>query len=313
MTITTRDPFARQTGNVPREQFARGLCGFWGVMLLAPCLAPLADVSTSRDQSQKSLKAIAGDYYFGDGLGFNCSLAVKPEGRFTFLWRGCLGVYGRNEGGAKIVNGHLVLTPEQPNDSKGFGGTPTDFIPVHWGERLVFGPKRGWEALLRRGESRPGAADQRSWLFIFAAGRLGEESHRPSQGAGRVEIIPSEKNRPNMRFVPQAARERRGHASRTSRRGGQSVARGSRICAPVESGKMSLLDEMPQVGQTLKIGLERLGTEKFLVQTAGQERIGRYTSNRPCRWDRANFARASACRHWLINLRWRLAGARNDP
>ncbi len=156
MTITTFDPFGRQTGNVPREQSACGLCGFWGVMLLVPYLASLADVSPSQDQPQKAPKAIVGDYYFGDGLGLNCSLAVKPEGCFTFLRRGCLGVYGRNQGGAKFVNGHVILTPEQPNDSKGFGGTPTDFIPVRWGERLYLVPKddgkrfcddviQGWE------------------------------------------------------------------------------------------------------------------------------------------------------------------------
>ena len=96
------------------------------------------------------------DYYYGDGLGVNCSLDVKPDGRFSFMWRGCLGVYGKNEGGAKLVNNHLLLTPEQPNDSGGFGGTPTDFVAVRWGNRFYLIPdesgkafcdevNRGWE------------------------------------------------------------------------------------------------------------------------------------------------------------------------
>jgi type 1 glutamine amidotransferase len=93
-------------------------------------------------ESPKPLAAIVGDYYHGDGLGVNCSLAIKPEGRFSFVWRGCLGVYGQNQGGATVVDDHLILRPEQPNDSTGFGGTPTDFVPVRWGERLYLVPKQ---------------------------------------------------------------------------------------------------------------------------------------------------------------------------
>src|SRR5262245_3676514 len=37
-----------------------------------------------------ALNDIAGDYYFGDGLGVNCSLSVTAEGKFTFQWDGCL-------------------------------------------------------------------------------------------------------------------------------------------------------------------------------------------------------------------------------
>src|SRR3954452_14883212 len=40
-----------------------------------------------------SLKAIAGEYYFGDGTGVNCSLNVHQRGTFSFQWRGCLGTY----------------------------------------------------------------------------------------------------------------------------------------------------------------------------------------------------------------------------
>jgi hypothetical protein len=99
-----------------------------------------ADRNPSKKGEKVAIEAIAGSYYYGDGLGTNCSLVVKPEGRFSFIWRGCLGLYGKNEGGAKIVHDHLILTPEQPNDPKGFGGTPTDFVKVPWGERLYLIP-----------------------------------------------------------------------------------------------------------------------------------------------------------------------------
>jgi hypothetical protein len=99
------------------------------------------DVPRAREQPEKNtIAALAGDFYRGDGLGMNCSLTINPGGYFSFQWRGCLGVYGQNKGRAKVVAGHLVLKPEQPNNQDGFGGTPTDFIPVRWGDRLYLVP-----------------------------------------------------------------------------------------------------------------------------------------------------------------------------
>src|SRR5438477_12939061 len=40
----------------------------------------------------------AGEYYFGDGLGVNVSLALAPESGFVFSWHGCLGLYDLNYG-----------------------------------------------------------------------------------------------------------------------------------------------------------------------------------------------------------------------
>ena len=67
------------------------------------CLASPGDVQRTGDQPGGPLAAVAGDYYFGDGLGVNCALTLKAEGRFTFGWRGCLGVYDQNTGGARVV------------------------------------------------------------------------------------------------------------------------------------------------------------------------------------------------------------------
>jgi hypothetical protein len=110
-------------------------------LLSTACLVPAESLSHPEVRDNRSLAGIIGSYYYGDGLGMNCYLDVKPEGRFSFIWRGCLGVYGQNQGGAKVVKDHLILTPEQPNEPGGFGGTATDFIPVQWGERLYLVPK----------------------------------------------------------------------------------------------------------------------------------------------------------------------------
>ena len=82
------------------------------------------------------LRDIMGAYHFGDGLGVNCDLTVTEKGRFTFEWRGCMGIYDSNQGGASANGAILQLTPEKPNVRKGFRGTPTAFYPVRWGNRM---------------------------------------------------------------------------------------------------------------------------------------------------------------------------------
>ena len=100
------------------------------------CLVRADDKPRASDRPKEALAAVAGRYYLGDGLGVNCSLVIEPEGRFSFTWRGCLGLYDENKGAAKLINGKLILKPEQPNVREGFFGTATDFIPVRWGKRL---------------------------------------------------------------------------------------------------------------------------------------------------------------------------------
>ena len=68
-------------------------------------LLTIASFATAADSV--ALKDIAGDYYFGDGLGVNCSLTVTAKGKFTFQWNGCLGTYDKNEGSASIQDGML--------------------------------------------------------------------------------------------------------------------------------------------------------------------------------------------------------------
>lgn len=79
---------------------------------------------------------VAGSYYFGDGLGQNCSLKLSKSKRFQFQWRGCLGVYDRNEGPYHFDGDLLVLEPTQPNVRGGLSGTATLLYPVRWGKRL---------------------------------------------------------------------------------------------------------------------------------------------------------------------------------
>ena len=107
----------------------------------AACFVPSGETPSTGGLLKSPVAEVAGEYYFGDGLGVNCSLTVTQEGRFSFVWRGCLGVYDRNSGEAKVEAGHLILKPERRNVRGGSRGTATDFIPVRWGERLYLIPE----------------------------------------------------------------------------------------------------------------------------------------------------------------------------
>ena len=80
-------------------------------------------------------ESYAGDYYFGDGLGVNCSLKLSSDRTFEFMWHGCLGVYGQNKGSFGIEGDELVLKPDRPNDPRQFGDTQTRFYPITWSDR----------------------------------------------------------------------------------------------------------------------------------------------------------------------------------
>jgi hypothetical protein len=78
---------------------------------------------------------IAGDYYFGDGLGVNCSLHLDKNGSCAFKWHGCEGVYDDNGGTYEGRGDLVVLNLTKPNSREGFQGTATRFYPIQWGKR----------------------------------------------------------------------------------------------------------------------------------------------------------------------------------
>src|SRR3989338_6088573 len=99
------------------------------------------DVFADNSEHSISNTTVAGQYFLGDGLGVNNYLKLTENGNFSFKWHGCLGMYDENEGPYVIENGILVLSPQRPNIKKGFQGTPTRFLPIHWGDRLYLVPE----------------------------------------------------------------------------------------------------------------------------------------------------------------------------
>jgi len=111
--------------------------------LVVASLALLSSAATrtlAADAGPVRLSEVAGNYYFGDGLGVNCTLTLSTKGTFSFEWRGCLGTYDKNEGAVSIKDALLRITPKRPNVQEGFRGTPTEFFPVRWGSRMYLIP-----------------------------------------------------------------------------------------------------------------------------------------------------------------------------
>lgn len=77
----------------------------------------------------------AGEYYAGDGLGMNTSLAIAPHSGYVFEWHGCVGLYDRNYGAVAWTNGRICLSFTFENQRKGCQGIAPELIPVSWGGR----------------------------------------------------------------------------------------------------------------------------------------------------------------------------------
>ncbi len=102
-----------------------------------------ASVSASEMQTKKIQQELrnlkdddwAGEYYFGDGLGVNVSLALAPKSGFVFSWHGCLGLYDLNYGDVAFTNGSVRLLFKYLNKREGFEGIAPELLPVRWGKR----------------------------------------------------------------------------------------------------------------------------------------------------------------------------------
>jgi hypothetical protein len=103
----------------------------------ASCLLPSeGDPPATTSQPAITIAELAGIYSrptFGMGGG---TLTLTAEGRFSTTMHSCYGTYPLAAGVAKVVNEHLLLSPDGPRDimqvdARGFG-------IVRWGECVYF-------------------------------------------------------------------------------------------------------------------------------------------------------------------------------
>ena len=97
------------------SSLATGLIGavlvFYLVWLRPPTHESSRKVEKGNRDSPSNAGALAGQYYTGDGLGYNINLTLKPEGTYEAEWRGCLGIYGTAAGRWSLIATHIVFTP----------------------------------------------------------------------------------------------------------------------------------------------------------------------------------------------------------
>lgn len=84
--------------------------------------------------------SLFGAYYFGDGLGVNCSLELGKSGRFKYEWTGCLGTYDQAEGTYKIHDKMLVLEPKGAVES-GCRIDLKNFHIIRWDQLIYLVPE----------------------------------------------------------------------------------------------------------------------------------------------------------------------------
>lgn len=79
----------------------RGLSAAFLVALILPLTADFKVPTVS----------LVGTYAFGDGLGMNISVVLKPDGRFDSEWLGCMGSYGKASGRWQLHGSQIQFVP----------------------------------------------------------------------------------------------------------------------------------------------------------------------------------------------------------
>ena len=85
----------------------------------------------------------SGQYYAGDGMGFNLQLAIAPKAGVVYWSQGCLGLYEVNYGSFREKDGHIHLTLEEKSteDTGNSEGLYPVLIPIRWGDRRYLIPE----------------------------------------------------------------------------------------------------------------------------------------------------------------------------
>jgi hypothetical protein len=85
----------------------------------------------------------SGQYYAGDGQGFNLQLAIAPKAGVVFWRHGCMGLYDLNYGSFEEKDGYIRLNFHEKNieDPGNMVGLYPVLVPVRWGERRYLIPE----------------------------------------------------------------------------------------------------------------------------------------------------------------------------
>lgn len=101
------------------------------------------NAETKANAQQSNAWAWSGQYYAGDGLGFNLQLAIAPKAGVVYWCHGCFGLYEVNYGPFQEKDGriHLAIEEKRTEDTGNSGGLYPVLIPIRWGDRRYLIPE----------------------------------------------------------------------------------------------------------------------------------------------------------------------------
>ena len=108
-----------------------------------------------------------GEYYQGDGLGFNLTLTLHENSEFSFTWDGCLGRYAEVKGTYTLTAGVVELEPEKPLDEESRAVLDLRLLPVPWGKRMYLVPMDALPSFLRDINQRDEPRSREGGLFYL--------------------------------------------------------------------------------------------------------------------------------------------------
>ena len=132
------DEFTAPLAKAPQRRFKLRLVEIAVIVSMVGVLVALALPSGDWDythqfpspgpNSGNGFADVAGEYHQGARRGRIWTLSILPDGRYSFIWSGCCGVYYRESGSAKRVGGYLMLSSVKPIEKR----MERVLLPLKW-------------------------------------------------------------------------------------------------------------------------------------------------------------------------------------
>lgn len=80
------------------------------LVMIAPVISE-ASPKKGTPEAPSEPGEVLGEYYRGDGMGYNVTLVLSENGRYSAVWHGCLGKYGEANGRWEVKEKQITLDP----------------------------------------------------------------------------------------------------------------------------------------------------------------------------------------------------------
>ena len=111
----------------------------------------------------EDISELPGNYYRGDGKGYNVSLDLKLDQTYSAIWDGCLGEYGRSSGTWSLKDGRVLFRPTEEFDM--MKGHLTELVVGYQDEILFLFPDPNDDSFPKYMPSRSSVFSRRNEKF----------------------------------------------------------------------------------------------------------------------------------------------------